>query len=193
MAPSTIKTYKSFLIKFFNYVNEDSVRVSGKMVQDYILQIPKEFSDSYRNQAINAIRLYFIIIERKKIDTNFLPRPIKQQYIPNILTPEQIERVVFNTQNLKHRAILFTIYDNGLRISELLNITLSDFHSKCEKPYLVIQKAKHHKSRIIPLSERCVNLVREYYCQYLPQKYMFEGDKKGEQYSTTKLHSITNS
>jgi integrase/recombinase XerD len=190
MALSTIDNYKHHLEIFFNWSNEDSCRISEQTIQNYILQIPAKFSFSYKNQAINAIKLYFKIAERKVFSEVILPRPKGEQFIPNILTESEAERVIFNTRNLKHRAILFIIYDNGLRISEVLNLTLMDFRTKAEPPHVIIRNTKHHNSRTIELSKRCVDLVREYFLEYKPKNYLFEGDKEGSQYTETSIHNI---
>lgn len=189
-AQTTIQLYKHHLEVFFKAINEDSSRMSEKMIQDYILGISSNLSFSYKNQVINAIKIYFQVIENRKLDELVLPRPISQQFIPNILSVEQTKRVIFNTENLKHRTLLFVMYDNGLRISELLNITLMDFRTKTETPHLIIRDAKHHSSRIIPLSADCVNMVRDYYKAFQPKKFLFEGEKQSEVYSETSVRNI---
>jgi integrase/recombinase XerD len=193
MAPSTRKIYRHCLVRFFEFMKKDSERISQHEIQSYILNIPKQYSDSYRNQVINAIRLYFIIAEKKKINPVNIPRPIKDVFIPNVLIEEEAERVIFNTINLKHRSILFTIYDNGLRISELINLRLMDVRTKCDNPHLIIRKAKHHNSRTIPMSERCIDLIKEYYRVYKPQTYLFEGIDKNTPYSVTSIRNILKS
>jgi integrase/recombinase XerD len=192
MAKSTIKIYNYYLIKFFNWANEDSCRISDKRIQEYILNIPPEKSFSYKNQAINAIRLYFKIAEKRRISNITIPRPKSEQLIPNILTEDQAERVIFNTKNLKHKAILFAIYDNGLRISELINLTLMDLRTKCENPHIIIRHAKHHASRIIPISTRFRELIKEYYLKYRPKEYLFEGEGGEKQYSETSIRNTFN-
>lgn len=190
MAPATVKIYRHYLVKFFESVNTDSCRISQHQIQSYILQLCKTCSFSVQNQAVNAIRLYFIIAEHKKLHPVNIPRAIKETYIPEILTREEVEGVIFNTKNLKHRAILFTIYDNGLRISELLNLRLMDVRTLCENPHLIIRGAKHHSARTIPLSERCVELIKQYYRIYKPQTWLIEGEHKNTQYSATSIRNI---
>ncbi len=188
MSEQTMKTYTSILNHFFKIVQKDSARISANDVQNYVLNIPEKYSDSFRNQVVNAIKLYFRIIENREFKPSYVPRPNKQQYIPNVLSSEQAEAVIFNTKNLKHRAILFTIYDNGLRISELLNLKIMDVRTKCHTPHLMIRNAKHHSSRTIPLSSRCLELIREYYKQYKPDDYLFPGENG--KYSTTSIRNV---
>lgn len=146
---STINNYKHHLELFFNFVGDDSARISEKTIQDYILQIPNNFSFSYKNQAINSIKLYFEVVEKRFFNNTILPRPKGQQFIPTVLSQDEIERLIFNTKNLKHKTILFTIYDNGLRVSEFCNLTLMDLRTKCETPHLIIRDTKNHRNRFL--------------------------------------------
>lgn len=189
MSENTIGNYCPMLEKFFAWAQEDSLRISYKRIQDYILSIPEHYSNSFRNQTINAIKLYFLVIENKEIKDIYVPRPKHDEFIPNVLNEQQIKKVIFGTVNLKHRAILFTIYDGALRISEAIDLELSDVRSKDKNPHIIIRHAKHHSSRILYVSERCINLLREYYKQYKPEKYLFEGTK-GVQYSRTSIRKI---
>jgi integrase/recombinase XerD len=195
MAQSTIDTYSFFMEKFSGYIKEDTCRTSKDHIQQFIFDIPKERSNSYQNQAINAIKLYFEVIENKKFSNIILPRPIKDQYIPEILTEDEICRVIFNTINLKHQFILFSIYDNALRRQELLNLKLQDIRTKNlsanEKPHIIIRDTKNHKSRIIPLSEKFIELYRAYYNQYHPFIYLFEGSVR-DKYSASSIRNILN-
>jgi integrase/recombinase XerD len=191
MSENTISSYIPFLVKLFEFAKCDSSKISQSTIQDFILSISADYSDSYQNQAINAIKLYFRVIENRKIKDIMLPRPIRDQYVPKILNKEQYLKVALNTANLKHRAILFTIVDNGLRISELLNLELSDFVTKCVPPYITLRETKHHGNRSFKLSQECIDLVKEYYIQYRPLKYLFEGEP-GKKYSATSIRNILN-
>ncbi len=190
MSQSTIKTYHSLLLRFFLWTNIDSCYISDQRIQTFILSIPEHYSNSYRDQVINAIRLYFIIIEKRKLNPIIIPRPIKDVFIPNILSEQQVKDVIFNTINIKHRAILFCIYDNGLRISELINLKLSDVRTKTDLPHIIIRKAKHHNSRTIPISENLLNLLKQYYWQYKPITWLFEGEGGNIPYSSTSIRNI---
>jgi integrase/recombinase XerD len=199
MADSTIKSYKSFLEKFFREVDKDSVRISADDIQEFILNIPENYSNSYRNQAINAIRLYFIIVESRKFKKIIMPRPKRDQFIPNVLTPDQVSRVIFNTKNLKHRAILYTIYHSGLRKSEAINLKWEDLRSADPTPHIIIRDAKHHSCRTIPVSKEYLALMKSYYNQYVPPRlrsgagtlHIFQGDDGGA-YSGTSIRNILN-
>jgi integrase/recombinase XerD len=90
--------------------------------------------------------------------------------------------------NIKHRTMLSLIYACGLRRSELLNLQPLDVDSK--RGLLIIRQSKGKKDRVVPLSEKIIHLLREYYEACKPKKWLFEGQKKGEQYSETSLQEV---
>jgi len=90
-------------------------------------------------------------------------------------------------QNLKHKAILSLIYVAGLRVSKAIEMKVSDIDSK--RMLLRIRQAKGKKDRYVMLSEKLLFLLREYYKEYKPKEYLFEG-QKGNKYSSRSIQSI---
>ena len=82
-----------------------------------------------------------------------------------------------STDNLKHKAMLMTIYSCGLRLSELLNLKLNDVRSSDK--ILRINQSKGNKDRIVSLPDKLLHILREYYQVYKPIDYLFEGEKGG--------------
>ena len=79
------------------------------------------------------------------------------------------------------------IYSAGLRRSELLNLTPQDIISE---RMLIRIAGKGKKCRYSLLSEKLLNELRAYYREYRPQKWLFEGEQAGEQYSPSALVKI---
>lgn len=104
--------------------------------------------------------------------------------LPNILTIEEVRKIINSITNLKHRSIISTIYSCGLRISEAVNLKINDIDSSAMTVKIV--DAKGRNDRIIMLSEKLLFLLREYFKEYKPKIYLFEG-QKGEQYSTRSI------
>jgi integrase/recombinase XerD len=114
-------------------------------------------------------------------------RPKKSVSIPNVLGQKEVLRVIQNPQNIKHKAILWTIYSAGLRISELINLRIVDVHS--EEGFLFIKDSKGKKDRKTILSPELVKLLRKYYREHKPSYWLFEG-QTGGQYSTTSIRNV---
>lgn len=188
---STIKQYRHCLCNFSVHVDKDFSKVSQQEIQDFLVHrvVNEKRSFTDENQHINAIKLFWDKMMGKEIKPRFIARPKAQNFIPNILSEDQIEALIFRTQNIKHRAILFTIYHNALRISELLNIRLMNVRTKCDEPHIIIREAKNHHSRIVYMEERCLNLIRLHYNVEKPTGHLFEG-MNGGGYSRASVHRI---
>ncbi|MDN3585111.1 tyrosine-type recombinase/integrase [Pedobacter aquatilis] len=188
---NTIKTYTDAINVFLNYfTDKSSTAINNNDVinftNEYILK--NNLSASYQNQIVNAIKLFFSIVHNTVIDISKIHRPKHQKTLPNVLSKEEIKAILNAHVNIKHRAMLSLIYACGLRRSELLNLKPLDVDSK--RCILIIRQAKGKKDRITPLSEKILMLLRAYYKFYRPEKWLFEGQIAGEQYSEQSLQSV---
>jgi integrase/recombinase XerD len=84
--------------------------------------------------------------------------------------------------------MLMLAYGLGLRLSEVLNLTLQDIHSS--RMVLYVRGGKGKKDRMLPLSEQLLHWLRDYYRQYLPLTFLFEGQQVGEPYSDRALQLV---
>lgn len=163
-------------------VNEDIIVYNN----EYILK--NKLSASYQNQMVNAVKLFFQTIENRKLETEKIHRPKKPKMLPNVLSKEEVKGILEAHGNLKHRVMLSLIYACGLRRSELLNLKPSNIDSK--RGILLIKQAKGRKDRIVPISIKIIELLRNYYKTYRPETWLFEGHQKGEQYSAKSLENV---
>lgn len=190
-SPNTIKTYtealKSFLLFFkekpvAEITNEDVICYNNQ----YIL--PNNLSSSYQNQIVNAIKLYFATVLDTKIEIDKIHRPRREKVLPNVLSKEEVKQILNAHTNLKHKTMLSLIYSCGLRRSELINLKPTDIDSK--RGIVIIRQGKGKKDRIAPLSQKILQMLREYYLGYKPKLWLFEGQNAGEKYSEYSLQSV---
>lgn len=188
---STVNTYCGMVLTFIrfmkpapvaNAVNEDVVRFTN----EYILV--NGLSSSYQNQAINGIKLFFREVVKSNIEVENIERPRREYRLPNVLSKEEVKAILGSPTNLKHKAMLSLVYACGLRRSEVLNLLLIDVDSK--RGLLIIRNAKGKKDRVVPLSDKIVQLLRQYFIAFRPVKWLFEGRQRGEQYSEKSLQSV---
>lgn len=85
---------------------------------------------------------------QRKIYT--IDRPRKEKFLPEVLSEEEIVQILNATENLKHKAVLMTIYSAGLRISELVNLRLKDIDS--QRMQIRVEQAKGKKDRYTMLA-----------------------------------------
>jgi len=193
-SPSTIKTYCSLLLVFIRFIKPKEIAIAEnsdvvKFTSDYILA--NQFSSAYQNQTINAIKLFFRQILKIELLVAQIERPRKEHHLPNVLSKEEVKAILQAPSNIKHKAMLSLIYACGLRRSELLNLIPTDINSK--RGLLIIRNAKGNKDRVAPLPEKMVEMLRDYYRAFRPEKWLFEGQEKRKQYSEASLSKVLKS
>ncbi|HEX6226957.1 MAG TPA: site-specific tyrosine recombinase/integron integrase [Chryseolinea sp.] len=186
---NTAKTYTAHFSEFIRYFKGEPLNEINEIdIKKYMLGIVKQGKSlSYQNQVINAIKFYYEQVLDMPQRFYEIERPRKEQKLPSVLSEEEISRIFSVTTNLKHKAILATIYACGLRLSELLNLRISDIQS--DRHMLLIRNAKGNKDRQTVLSESTLALLRKYYLMFKPKEYLFEG-QNGGRYSSKSVQNI---
>ena len=166
--------------------NKQIIHCNSSDFQTY-LDNYKFTSVSQQNQVINAIRFLYKEVLDKKYDKVSFKRPRTEKKLPRVIDGEFIKTQLFKITNLKHKAILSLTYSVGLRVSEITNLKIEDIDSK--RMLIHIKNAKGKKDRIVPLSETVLELLRNYYKDYKPKKYLFNG-QNSLQYSVGSCQKI---
>lgn len=175
----TIKSYTSLFIEFINYVQEPNyANISEVQIKEYLMYlVNRNVSTSYQNQAINAIKFYYEKVLKRDRKIYSIDRPFKDSKLPTVLSIEEVKAIINSVDNLKHKCIFKLIYSAGLRISELVNIKVSDFDKN--RMQISIKGGKGKKDRYTLLSEKILIDLRNYYTQYQPKEFLFEGQFGG--------------
>lgn len=188
---STLKTYSEALKSFLIFYRDKSI---AEITNEDVIIYNNEFilknnlSASYQNQIVNAIKLFFTTVRATKIEIDKIHRPKRSKLLPNVLSKEEIKAILGALTNVKHKAMLSLIYACGLRRSELLNLTFDDIQS--DRKLLIIKQSKGKKDRIVPLSDKILEMLREYYKSYKPKKWLFEGQQENTKYSDRSLEEV---
>ena len=139
--------------------------------------VRRNLSVNYQRIVVNALKVFMYANHLSYESINGLERPRKQRRLPEVLSSEEIKRILDNSGNIKHKAMLSLIYSAGLRIGETLKLRLKDIDSN--RMIIRIRLGKGAKDRIVPLSVIALNLLREYYITWHPKEYLFEGQTGG--------------
>jgi integrase/recombinase XerD len=188
---NTIHTYSDALKVFLKYYRDKPIeKIVNKDVIDFNIDYIKAngYSASMQNQTVNAIKLFFSIVQGSKIEVEKIHRPRREKKLPNVLSKEEVKAILNAPNNIKHKAMLSLIYSCGLRCGELLHLELSHVDSK--RNLLLIKQAKGFKDRIAPLSNKTIELLRTYVGAAKPKKYLFEGQYDGEPYDARSLQKV---
>lgn len=191
---STIKNYAGSMGLFLRYTgNKNPEHITKEDLEsfhkDYI--ISRHYSASFQSLVINAVKLYFSNRLKRKLEPTEIERPKQPRLLPHVLSKEEVKNILQAHQNIKHRAMLSLIYACGLRRGELLNLKLIDIDS--QRGMVRINQGKGAKDRMVPISEKVIGLLREYYQYEKPKVYLFEGEKVGEMYSEGSLQKVLKS
>lgn len=172
---NTMKNYLSHVRNLINYYERDVDDISHDDITDYLLYLLEErcCSASYVNQAISAIQLLYVDVLGRASVAVSLPRPKKEKKLPEILSRNEVLRILDNVYNLKHKSMLTLAYSAGLRVGEVASMRIKDIDSK--RMLIHIEQGKGKKDRYTLLSKTTLLLLREYVKMYRPREWLFEG------------------
>ena len=188
---STVRTYTGMIDTFLKFVSPKEAEECNsedlyRIVDEYI--IPKGFSNSYQNQMISAVKKFYSRIYRSVMDPGEITRPRPQHRLPNVLSKNEVKKLLNASLNEKHRVMLSLIYACGLRRSELIELMISNVD--VNRKLLIIRQSKGFKDRVVPISERTIEMVGTYKERFKPVTYLFEGQIPGKKYSASSLENV---
>jgi len=155
-------------------------KLTRDQVLDYLYYLveDRQVSSIYLNQLLSAYKILVEDILRRKWEEFNIRRPKSEKKLPVVLSQEEVRRILDNLTNLKHRTFVSLIYSCGLRVSELVNLKVTDIDST--RMQIRIRLGKGSKDRYVMLSERILVMLREYWKVYRPKEYLFEGGTRGK-------------
>jgi integrase/recombinase XerD len=189
-SPNSIKTYVNALRQFLNYfVGQDVDYLTEKQIEGYINEQVTVYaiSISYQKQLVAAIKLYYKNLVQRNLQLDYLYPERLEFKIPVVLLQHEVKLLLDACQNLKHKALLTTIYASGLRLQEVIDLKIADINSK--QMMIVLRQSKGKKDRTVMLSQKLLVLLRSYFVAYEPKTYLFEG-QSGNQYSPRSVQQV---
>jgi integrase/recombinase XerD len=172
---NTQKSYITVIKQFASYYKRSPANITEQEAQNYILYLVKEKNLSWSscNVVVSGIRFFYKTILKRNQDNFYLPFSKKEQYLPDILTRDEIKTLLSVTKNHKHHAIFMTAYSAGLRVSEIVHLTINDIDSKSN--VICVKQGKGKKDRFVPLSPVLLAELRQYWKRYRPAHWLFPG------------------
>lgn len=190
---STIRTYRNEFMQLLLLLGQKPVHdLTPDNLRRYMVHcMEKEgLSTHTANSRLNALKFYFEqVLKREKFFWE-IPRPQKPLQLPKVLGESELSRLFNAAVYLKHKAILFTAYSCGLRVSEVVRLQWK--HIDRERGQVLIEQAKGRKDRFVTLSPILEDILISYYrkCKVKPVKYVFESTTPGVPYSTRSAQII---
>jgi site-specific recombinase XerD len=190
---STITTYLNEMSQFLKQLkNHAADEFTPQRIKDYLQYCFEQLhlSENTLHSRINSLKFYYEQVLKKEKFFWEIPRPKKQFQLPKLLNETEISRLFNALTNKKHKAMLFTAYSAGLRVSEVVNLKIADIDSK--RMQLLVQRAKGKKDRYVNLSPVLLDILRKYLLEYKPRPkvYLFESEQSLTAYPTRTVQQI---
>lgn len=177
---NTFRMYTSFTGEFLKYCNRPVDHLSEIDVRRFLghLITERKLKPATVNIYSAAIRFFFAVTLNRKMNYLQIPRMKTPKTFPVILTKAEIQAIIDECSNTKHKALLLMLYGSGLRASELVSLKVKDIDSKSMRVF--VNGGKGKKDRYTILSDNALNTLRDYWRKYRPKSqegYLFPGSK----------------
>lgn len=172
-SPRTQEAYVAAVSGLAKYCNKSPDKIDQEEVEDYLLNLRQELkrSASTCNVVISGLRFFYEhTIKDESVKLRLPPRK-KTKRLPEVLSREEVNRVITRPANIKHRVMLMTAYSAGLRVSEL--VSLRQEHIDSSRMVIRVDQGKGKKDRYTILSQRLLKELRIYYKAYRPENWLF--------------------
>lgn len=190
---STIRTYRNEFMQLLKLLNKRPVyELTPDELKRYMQYAMDKhgISENTAHSRLNALKFYFEQVLGKEKFFWDIPRPKKPIQLPRVMGEQELRRLFSAVVNKKHKAILFTAYGAGLRVSEVVHLKLGDIDS--DRMQIFVERAKGKKDRYVMLSPLVLDILRAYIkdCKPRPLKYLFEGPEPGISYSIKSAQKV---
>jgi integrase/recombinase XerD len=169
----TIKSYVLYNKLFLEFIGKSPKSVTNNDIRQYLISLKdRNCASSTLNVALNALKFYYREILKRKFFFD-IKGAKKTNYLPTVLSKEEIERMLVKTTNPKHNFLISLMYSAGLRVSEAIKIHMRDFD--LDRKMIVVRQGKGQKDRCTLLSEKLMPILRKQISLKKPNGYLFTG------------------
>jgi len=171
----TIRAYLRGVADFAKHFGTSPQHLGPEQVRTYQLFLVQEKKVAWSSivQTVCALRFFYRVTLGRPAMLEYIAPPRRPFTLPTILSPAEVAALLTVSRNLKHRAILTTLYAAGLRVSELCQLQVTDIDSA--RMVLRVRQGKGQHDRYVMLSPKLLPLLRQYWRQAKPQPWLFPG------------------
>ena len=169
LSNNSVEAYQHDLNILLEYLSENDLAITELTLphlDQLVLQMAeKGLTARSRSRVMSGIKSFYkYLIYSDTIDTDpteLIEMPKGAQHLPEVLTIEEIDSIIAaidlsTNEGQRNRAIIEVLYGSGLRVSELINVQLTDMH--IDERYMIV-RGKGNKQRIVPLSEESIKQI----------------------------------
>ena len=174
-APRTREAYLACVTALAEHYGRSPDGLDSAEIQNYLLHLIGEKKLAYAsvNQAVCAFRFLFDAVLGHKRLALEIPMAKVPKRLPQILSREEVSRLLAAAASLRGRTVLMTTYAAGLRVSELCALQVADIESAPDRMCLKVRQGKGGQDRYTLLSPRLLETLRRYWCDRRPRRWLF--------------------
>ena len=189
-SPRTQQAYVGAVRGLAAYYHIPPDQLDAQQVQDYLLYLTadKQLAWSSINVAVSGLRFFYHATLGWEPMRLVIPPRKRPSTLPEVLSGEEVERLLQAPSNPKHRVLLMTTYATGVRVSELVRLRVSDIDSA--RMMVRVEQGKGGKDRYTVLSARLLTELREHFRRVRPQKWLFFGTDSARPLSSSSVQRV---
>ena len=189
-SPQTIHCYLRCVADFAKHFGISPEHLGPEQVRIYQLFLVQEKQVAWPSvvQTVCALRFFYRVTLGRPAMLEYIASPQRPLTLPIILSPAEVATLLRTPRNLKHRAILTTLYAAGLRVSELCQLQVTDIDSA--RMVLRVRQGKGQQDRYVMLSPKLLPLLRQYWQQEKPRPWLFPGNPRTRPMTTRAVYNI---
>ncbi len=158
-ASKTIDAYSRSIRRVRDYFDCCPDKLEPEHLEDYFADLVESHSWSTVKIDRVAFQHFWKFVLKKEWKWVDIVKPPKIKTIPDILTPDEVEKLIGATRKLRYRVFLLTTYSMGLRLGEALALQVGDIDAS--RKLVHIRRGKGHKDRMVPLPDLTLTGLRE--------------------------------
>lgn len=190
LAQKTQEAYLNAVAGLSKHYNQTPERLTDEQIQQYLVYLIRHRKLSWSSCNVNFSGLhcfYKKFLNRPQTEFSIPPRP-RQKKLPEILSRQEVLKLIDAAHDERHRALLMITYGSGLRVSETVH--LKPHHIESDRMLVRIEQAKGCKDRYTLLSQKALDELRIYWKVRRPEKWLFYGRNKAQPMDVTTAQKI---
>lgn len=192
LSPKTKESYLRAVKGLANYYNCPPDQLNDLQIQEYLRHIIEDRKLAWNTCNVvvcGLVCFYRSFLKWNESRFTIPPRP-RSKKLPTILSVEEVRTLLNAADNLKHQAILKTVYCGGLRVSEVVALKPHHIESDPRRMLIRVNQGKGLKDRYTVLTNDCLETLREYWRKFHPEQWLFPGAIPGRPISISTAQKI---